>query len=295
MRHLHRERRSCRRNGSDHSLLWTGLSTRWVRPWSLLDGRCVRLSRAATCGVRCGSGLDGNAVGGFSRPSRAENLQKAMGCLSPISSGCHCSIFVPAPARWRCFCSRRSGRRRCAGSRRSARPLPLGQPDRRRRLLHFLDRYPDANGFPHYGLKSRLDARADQAAGATLAPFPARCCPMTGPAPAVDRPLRHPVRTRRGWHQFVAGCSHCSAGHVPGGGRKLEDRAVRSRALILVLLLETGVLGAFPRSTSSSSTSFTNSCWCRCSITIGLWGSGRQPLCGHQVRAVHAARIGRGS
>ena len=112
-----------------------------------------------------------------------------------------------------------------AGSRRSARPSTVS-------LIvvvgyELLDRYPDANGFPRYGLKSRLDARADQAASDAARPIPGRCCPTTGRAPAVDRPLRHPVRTRRGWHQFVAGCSHC-AGHVPGGGRKLEDRAVRS-------------------------------------------------------------------
>ena len=35
-----------------------------------------------------------------------------------------------------------------------------------------LDRYPDANGFPRYGLKSRLDARADQAASDAARPIP---------------------------------------------------------------------------------------------------------------------------
>src|SRR4029453_10346314 len=35
-----------------------------------------------------------------------------------------------------------------------------------------LDRYPDANGFPRYGLKSRLDARADQAASDAVREIP---------------------------------------------------------------------------------------------------------------------------
>ena len=243
--------------------------------------------------VRRGAGLDGKrCCWGFSRPSRAENLQKAMGCLSPISSGCHCSS---------------SSQRLRAGV--ASVPAEVDGGDalvrdvRRGRTLsvslivvvgyyELLDRYPDANGFPRYGLKSRLDARATRPPATPLAPFPARCCPMTGRAGRGS--AASASSTHSAWMASVCRwLFSLEAGHVPGGGRKLEDRAVRSaRYLILVLLLETGVLGAFLALDFFLFYVFYELMLVPMFVLIGLWGGSRR-LCGHQVRAVHAARIGR--
>ncbi len=83
-------------------------------------------------------------------------------------------VFLPAAfARRRCCCSRRGGTRRCAGGRSSA--PPARSPSSLCVVVGYyelLDRYPDANGFPRYGAKPRLDARADQAASDAAQPIP---------------------------------------------------------------------------------------------------------------------------
>ena len=107
-----------------------------------------------------------------------------------------------------------------------------------------LDTRSDANGIPaarseHVGstpgpTRPPATRRGESPAAATR--------PTTGSPPAVDLALRHRVLARRRRHQPAADPAD-RARHLPGHHRQLEDREVRRAYLVLLLMLETGVLG----------------------------------------------------
>ena len=139
-----------------------------------------------------------------------------------------------------------------------------------------LDRYPDANGFPRYGLKSRLDARADQAASDAARPIP-------GELLSDDWVARRPWIARFGI-QYALGVDGISLSLAVltalvtflavVASWKIEQ-SVRAY-LILILLLETGVLGAFLALDFFLFYVFYELMLVPMFILIGLWGGGRR-------------------
>jgi len=138
-----------------------------------------------------------------------------------------------------------------------------------------LDRYPDANGFPRYGAKSRLDARADQAA--------------SDAARQIPRYLSDDWVGRRPWiaqfgAQYALGVDGISLSlaeltalvtflAVVASWR--IEQSVRAY-LILILLLETGVLGAFLALDFFLFYVFYEVMLVPMFVLIGLWGGGRR-------------------
>jgi NADH-quinone oxidoreductase subunit M len=138
-----------------------------------------------------------------------------------------------------------------------------------------LDRYPDANGFPRYGLKSRLDARADQAASDAVRDIPRYL--------SDDWIARRPWIARFGI-QYALGVDGISLSlavltalvtflAVVASWR--IEQSVRAY-LILVLLLETGVLGAFLALDFFLFYVFYELMLVPMFVLIGLWGGGRR-------------------
>jgi NADH-quinone oxidoreductase subunit M len=138
-----------------------------------------------------------------------------------------------------------------------------------------LDRYPDANGFPRYGLKSRLDARADQAASDAVRGIPRYL--------SDDWVARRPWIARFGI-QYALGVDGISLSlavltalvtflAVVASWR--IEQSVRAY-LILVLLLETGVLGAFLALDFFLFYVFYELMLVPMFVLIGLWGGGRR-------------------
>jgi NADH-quinone oxidoreductase subunit M len=139
-----------------------------------------------------------------------------------------------------------------------------------------LDRYPDPNGFPRYGTKSRLDARADQAASDAAQPIPKAL--QSGD-----------WVSRRAWIarfdiQYALGVDGISLPLAVltalvtflavAASWKIEQ-SVRGY-LILVLLLETGVLGAFLALDFFLFYVFYELMLLPMFVLIGLWGGGRR-------------------
>jgi NADH-quinone oxidoreductase subunit M len=139
-----------------------------------------------------------------------------------------------------------------------------------------LDRYPDSNGYPRYGVKSRLDARADQAAAAAARPIP-------GELLSDDWVARRPWIARFGV-QYALGVDGISLALVVltalvtflavVASWRIEQ-SVRAY-LILVLLLETGVLGAFLALDFFLFYVFYELMLIPMFVLIGLWGGGRR-------------------
>jgi len=138
-----------------------------------------------------------------------------------------------------------------------------------------LDRYPDANGFPRYGLKSRLDARADQAGSDAVRDIPRYL--------SDDWVARRPWIARFGI-QYALGVDGISLSlavltalvtflAVIASWR--IEQSVRAY-LILVLLLETGVLGAFLALDFFLFYVFYELMLVPMFVLIGLWGGGRR-------------------
>lgn len=138
-----------------------------------------------------------------------------------------------------------------------------------------LDRYPDANGFPRYGLKSRLDARADQAASDAARETPRYL--------SDDWVARRPWIGRFGI-QYALGVDGISLSLAVltalvtflavVASWKIEQ-SVRAY-LILVLLLETGVLGAFLALDFFLFYVFYELMLVPMFVLIGLWGAARR-------------------
>ena len=154
---------------------------------------------------------------------------------------------------------------------------------------NLLDTYPDANGFPRYGAATRLDARADQAA--------------SDAARDIPRYLSKDWVSRRPWIarfdiQYALGVDGISLSLVVltalvtflavVASWKIEQ-SVRGY-LILVLLLETGVIGAFLALDFFLFYVFYELMLLPMFVLIGLWGAGRRRVRGSQVRRLHPAR-----
>jgi NADH-quinone oxidoreductase subunit M len=139
-----------------------------------------------------------------------------------------------------------------------------------------LDRYPDANGFPRYGAKSRLDARADQAASDAARPIPRALL-------SDDWVARRPWIKQFG-AQYALGVDGISLSLAVltalvtflaiVASWRIEN-SVRAY-LILVLLLETGVLGAFLALDFLLFYVFYELMLVPMFVLIGLWGGGRR-------------------
>lgn len=139
-----------------------------------------------------------------------------------------------------------------------------------------LDRYPDLNGFPRYGAKSRLDARADEAASRAAQPIPKSL-------------LSDDWLSRRDWIarfgiQYALGVDGISLSLAVltalvtflavVASWKIE-KSVRAY-LILLLLLETGVIGAFLALDFFLFYVFYELMLLPMFVLIGLWGGGRR-------------------
>jgi NADH-quinone oxidoreductase subunit M len=138
-----------------------------------------------------------------------------------------------------------------------------------------LDRYPDANGFPRYGLKSRLDARADQAASDAARQTPRYL--------SDDWVARRPWIARFGI-QYALGVDGISLSlavltalvtFLAVVASWKVEHSVRAY-LILILLLETGVLGAFLALDFFLFYVFYELMLVPMFVLIGLWGGGRR-------------------
>src|SRR5262245_15174951 len=140
---------------------------------------------------------------------------------------------------------------------------------------NLLDTYPDANGFPRYGTATRLDSRADQAA--------------SDAAREIPRYLSKDWVSRRPW---IARFDISYALGVDGISLPLVvltalvtflavvaswkiEQSVRGY-LILVLLLETGVIGAFVALDFFLFYVFYELMLLPMFVLIGLWGGGRR-------------------
>jgi NADH-quinone oxidoreductase subunit M len=141
---------------------------------------------------------------------------------------------------------------------------------------NLLDTYPDANGYPRYGAGTRLDARADQAASDAAQPIPKALQSRDWIA-------------RRPWIEqfdisFALGVDGISLSLVVltalvtflavVASWKIEQ-SVRGY-LILVLLLETGVIGAFVALDFFLFYVFYELMLLPMFVLIGLWGAGRR-------------------
>lgn len=139
-----------------------------------------------------------------------------------------------------------------------------------------LDTYPDANGYPRYGVETRLDARADQAASDAAQPIPKTLR-------SQDWLARRPWIARFDV-QFALGVDGISLPLVVLAALvtflavvaswKIEQ-SVRGY-LALVLLLETGVIGAFLALDFFLFYAFYELMLLPMFVLIGLWGSGRR-------------------
>jgi NADH-quinone oxidoreductase subunit M len=141
---------------------------------------------------------------------------------------------------------------------------------------NLLDTYPDANGYPRYGVATRLDARADQAASDAAQPIPKAL-------------QSRDWISRRPWIEqfdiaYAVGVDGLSLSLVVltalvtflavVASWKIEY-GVRGY-LILVLLLETGVIGAFVALDFFLFYVFYELMLLPMFVLIGLWGAGRR-------------------
>ena len=140
---------------------------------------------------------------------------------------------------------------------------------------NLLDQYPDANGYPRYSAETRLDARADQAA--------------SDMAREIPRFMADDWITRRPWIgkfdiQYALGVDGISLALVVlttivtflaiAASWKIEQ-SVRGY-LMLVLFLESGVLGAFLALDFFLFYAFYELMLIPMFVLIGLWGGGRR-------------------
>ncbi len=140
---------------------------------------------------------------------------------------------------------------------------------------NLLDQYPDANGKPRYAVETRLDVRADQAASDVARDIP--------------RFMSEDWITRRQWItqfdiQYALGVDGISLPLVVltaivtflavAASWKI-DKSVRGY-LALVLILETGVLGAFLALDFFLFYAFYELMLIPMFVLIGLWGGGRR-------------------
>jgi NADH-quinone oxidoreductase subunit M len=140
---------------------------------------------------------------------------------------------------------------------------------------NLLEQFPDANGYPRYGSETRLDARADQAASDL--------------AREIPRFLAEDWITRRPWIarfniQFALGVDGISLAMVVlttlvtflavAASWKIEQ-SVRGY-LALLLLLESGVLGAFLALDFFLFYAFYELMLIPMFVLIGLWGGPRR-------------------
>jgi NADH-quinone oxidoreductase subunit M len=140
---------------------------------------------------------------------------------------------------------------------------------------NLLDQYPDANGYPRYAIETRLDVRADQAA--------------SDAAKQIPRYLTEDWIARRPWIgrfdvQYALGADGISLPlavltaiitFLAVAASWKIDKSVRGY-LMLVLFLETGVLGAFLSLDFFLFYAFYELMLLPMFVLIGFWGGGRR-------------------
>jgi NADH-quinone oxidoreductase subunit M len=140
---------------------------------------------------------------------------------------------------------------------------------------NLLDQYPDANGYPRYSAQTRLDVRADQAASDAARDIPRYL--------AEDWVIRRPWIARFNV-QYALGVDGISLSLVVltaivtflavAASWKIE-KSVRGY-LMLVLILESGVLGAFLALDFFLFFAFYELMLLPMFVLIGFWGGGRR-------------------